>query len=724
MNKKIISGIVVLSLLIIFSSIISAGCCEELKNGNICQNVEENECKDTSRFAPTVCSSTSYCRTGTCISPETGKCMINTPKTRCEEQGGVWKSQDPLEIPACQNGCCLYGNNAAYVNNVECKQIASDHGVNVDFRLDISDQATCYALANSKEEGACVIKNEYETNCIRTTKKECIDKKNSRGSSSVSELFDIPSDATSISVEFFPGFLCTAEGLNTSCAATENTICSEDDDKVYFVDSCGNKANVYDVDMYKKNNNWNDEMRDYWTKIQDPKCEITGPNSNSCGDCDYRTGTICATYDKGDEGMPQDAPKYGNKVCRDLSCHYDTNNNGNIEESEKYEHGESWCAETKGTYYHLPRDIEIGGEVWDELISKKGLTEDYNIPGSRYVKLECRNGEVLEQPCKDYRNSICMEQVLAETETGDEQYTQASCVANDWRTCFNITNQSSCESGNMCKWIKGYRFDFKNVKSDDDDPLNMSKQGSCVPLFAPGFNFWESSGTAMQGAVRETVFYEVHWANPDGRNELTKDSKFASQKCYMGGCYAIPGYGSDITESEWETLWKSNDDGNPRDYEYISYRTGHYCHKKDDPEKPKKGGVAGVPECLKTNTNLAPNRDKKRYNAPIFRNHEDWIKSIIIRARSLGDVGYKKSVGNYWSEKSSEKVVSVIQKLSQKMQSKENMTDEFVMWESEKYTDENNRMGGWIGKNAFNLPKGSYSTGEGGGGGGEAVREI
>jgi len=69
-------------------------------------------------------------------------------------------------------------------------------------------------------------------------------------------------------------FLCSHPGLNTKCAMSESTKCEGDD--VYFVDTCGNLANVYDA---SKINN-----QDYWSRIQEPTCSAS---TAGCGNCDY-----------------------------------------------------------------------------------------------------------------------------------------------------------------------------------------------------------------------------------------------------------------------------------------------------------------------------------------------------------------------------------------------------------------------------------------------------
>lgn len=699
MENKKIKIFVILLLGIIFLNVVSAVCCEKLESGQWCQNVDDGALCDLGfQQRDGNCDEIPYCIKGTCVNSQTGKCRINTPQAECIDEGGIWKEEDATEVPACKQGCCFYGNKVAFVTQTECKQIASDYGVNIKFDETINSQDGCYALSNSQEEGACIIESEYEKTCLRTTKKDCLDMNEEKGSSKVLDIFNIPTKESSVNVDFYSGYLCSAEELETDCAPTGNTIC--EDDKVYFVDSCGQLGNVYDEKMYPVNN---EESRDYWTKIQEPKCIISGTNSNSCGDCNYRSGTTCAKYERGDDGMPSSAPKNGNKVCRDLACYYDTNGDG---KNERYEHGESWCAETEGTYPHLTKNFEEDKNVIEELLSLDGITEKYNIPGSRYVKLECRNGVVLEQPCKDYRNEFCVEETLAETKhkDGDGKYTQASCIANGWRNCFNFTSQGNCENADdffQCKWVGGYRFDFANVKTNKA-PLNYSEQGSCVPLISPGFEFWNNSGNAYQGIVKEIVFYEVHWLFDEKREQLLKDASFAAENCYTQNCYAIPGYASDISEEQWAEIWDGDKDSIDikDDSDYLSEREGAYCHKKDDPSTPKTGSFTGDnPGCL-------DNEETKVYQPPIFASNTQWIESIILRARSLGDVGYKKSIGNYWGESSAERVVSIMQKLNQDMKVKKNMTEEFVMWEAGEYTDGNKRMTGWIGKKINELVSG------------------
>ena len=41
--------------------------------------------------------------------------MENTPQRVCEENGGLWDQEKEENIPQCQAGCCLIGDQAAIV---------------------------------------------------------------------------------------------------------------------------------------------------------------------------------------------------------------------------------------------------------------------------------------------------------------------------------------------------------------------------------------------------------------------------------------------------------------------------------------------------------------------------------------------------------------------------------------------------------------------------------
>ncbi|GIU68586.1 MAG: hypothetical protein KatS3mg001_436 [Candidatus Pacearchaeota archaeon] len=419
-------------------------CCEKTTAGNWCQPSPPAECASGFRKAPTSCESTSYCKLGTCVNVNTGQCTGNTPQIVCQNSGGVWFDKKEDEIPQCKRGCCFIGQNTAFVNQIRCKTLASDYGTNTTFRPDINSESECILSANPDVEGACVLEKGFERSCKRTTRSECIslEKKSS----------------SDTKVQFHEGLLCTAEVLATQCAPTSKTTCVENKDEVYFIDSCGNIANVYDSS--KVNN------QEYWTYIKDPaeSCNPDSSNANSasCGNCNYLLGSLCKAYRRNDPQTPV-KPSYGDFVCADLSCKY---------QGKTYQHGERWCGTT-------------------------GTKGNENSPGSEHAVFACYSGEVTVTLCDPFRNTVCIEEEVV------PGFKSAGCVANRWDDCVLQTSKQDCENRDVrdCKWVEGQSI----LKDDSGNPLVVNERGelverkkddtrkgaSCLPLYPPGFNFWE-----------------------------------------------------------------------------------------------------------------------------------------------------------------------------------------------------------------------------------------
>ena len=250
-------------------------------------------------------------------------------------------------------------------------------------------------------------------------------------------------------IEFYPDKLCSAENLNTICGATEKTTCVDGEDEVYFIDSCGNLANIYDATKIKDTNYWND------VKGKAESCDYDESNAgdSSCGNCDYFLGSTCKKYKRGESVKPS----YGDNICKDLNCVY---------EGKTYQHGETWCANAKGT--------------------------KSNSPGSRYSRLVCYNNEVTVEPCADYRQEICLQSSIGNFKT-------AACRVNRWQDCTSQSSQKNCENSDRrdCKWISAEHNNNNKV---------------CVPLYAPGFDFWNSEGDASElcskASATCTITYE------------------------------------------------------------------------------------------------------------------------------------------------------------------------------------------------------------------------
>ncbi|MBU0894413.1 MAG: hypothetical protein KKF48_05005 [Nanoarchaeota archaeon] len=542
-NKLSLSLIVGIFLV----SLVSASyCCEKTKTGAWCQNVdEEADCNTAGGLsaAPTSCEATSYCRLGCCYNTKQGTCMENTPQKICENpengvKGGVWKDVVDCDIPQCNLGCCLIGDQAAFVTQTRCKNLASYYGLETNFRQDISNELECILSATSDVKGACVFEEDFQKTCLFTTQKKC------------KEISD---------AEFHEGYLCSADELATNCGPSDKTTCVEGKDEVYFLDNCGNLANIF----------WkgSDVPSDYWTKIY-KKVDSCGynsnngnANSNTCGNCDYLVGSTC----KEDKG---------NHVCEDLSCEYDTDQNGNIDSDEQYKHGETWCVESGGV-------SKISVDSKGDLTGNINYVKD-NLPGSRYFRLICYNGEVTIEPCADYRQEICVE-------SNNDEFNTAACVVNRWETCVTQTNEDDClnqdkrdcvwiNSGNLKEDVDDYNKEKlnKDVKNDGEYGYEYLFQYICVPKYAPGYDFWQEGDSEeicsisdYQGIVTYTtdLFHQPNRdrsdCDPENGNCFLITNQWKGVKnnfCgYLGDCGGKDNYLDEKGYYTWDDIYKRED---------------------------------------------------------------------------------------------------------------------------------------------------------------------
>ena len=468
MKKEIlfVLSILLVGIFIInLNSVSSVGevsyCCEKTVDGAWCQDVTDLSQCDTggglSAPVPTSCEATSYCKLGTCINSEEGTCLPNTPQRVCEDKNGVWDGGDINDIPQCKLGCCLMGNRAAFVTNAGCERLSFLYGIENEFRTNIQDLEQCLAIATPEAKGACVLESDISRTCRFLTRSECL---------------DLEAASSETTTDFHEGFLCSAESLSANCGRTQETTCVEGKEEVYFVDSCGNLANIYDA---SKINN-----QDYWTHMKEKSesCNFGESNANSrgCGNCDYFSGSTCKPYERGDGQTVN--PTYGDNVCADLSCEY---------KGDTYEHGERWCAGDAGF-------------------------ESDDLPGSESYRLLCYNGDVTSELCAPDRQKICIPSEI-------DGFRVAECRLNGWRDCHLNDNLEDCENEDErdCKWLEGesvFRDDdgYKLIIEEENDSIVEQEKdndgrledkkgddvvgATCVPKYAPGFDFWEPEHTA------------------------------------------------------------------------------------------------------------------------------------------------------------------------------------------------------------------------------------
>ena len=427
-------------------------CCEETNSGLFCQDVPQTECSPSSRQAPTACDSTSFCRAGTCFDSSEGTCADNTPQLVCNDNDGIWSEESP---PQCELGCCILGDQAAFVTQTRCKKLSADLGLETHYRTDIASEAQCVFEVQKQEKGACVFELEFERTCKFTTRLDC-------------ESTNSGTDQATVAGDFFEGKLCSAEELGSNCGPSEKTSCIPGKDGVYFLDTCGNPANIYDSSKLTD--------KAYWTNVIDKSeaCNPNSPNANSaaCGNCNYLAGSYC---------REERGATYGDSICSDLSCVDDKGN--------QRKHGESWCV------------YDDQGEVG----------ENKNSVGSRFFKHICVNGEEVLEQCADFRQEECIEDSIP-TSVGD--FSQAACRVNRWQDCTAQNNKVDCENTDRrdCNWLD--KIKFQNQQSADlneELALLFAENGACVPQNSPGLKFWEgeeASAVCAQANAQCIVTFE------------------------------------------------------------------------------------------------------------------------------------------------------------------------------------------------------------------------
>jgi len=400
------------------------GCCFESKEGFNCGLSVAGECSGDSDFAESVeCSQTSFCKKGCCIDESRGIYDKNVWKSACS---GKWVDDPNCNLPGAALGCCVLGTQTYFQTKGQCKVnslvFAIGDKKTMDWRADVGE-AACLILADVQSKGACVLNGGK---CKFVTEADCMN----------------------LGGNFAKNYLCTNPDLNVSCNMTKETTCVEGKDEVYFVDSCGNIANVYDAARIEDSDYWNYIIED--EKLCGFGSENGNANSSDCGNCDRFKGGICRSASENGFGVD-----YGDSYCKDTSCSF-----GN----ETYKSGESWC--------------DYDGAI--------GNGDD--VVGSRHWRYVCSQGDVLVEPCADLRKEICVATDSYEENGTNISFMSSACVANNWGECLSLNEKgadgSKCNAARDC-FIKS---------------VNIGKFGFniCLPEYPRGFDWKDEE--AMEDA--------------------------------------------------------------------------------------------------------------------------------------------------------------------------------------------------------------------------------
>ncbi len=571
MNKRIFLILLISLFLVSFVSSVSLSevsvCCEKTKLDSVgngiasCINTKKENCDPSESIAPTNCDQTSFCKLGTCYDSLEGICMDNVPQTTCESSGGTWDERDSSEIPQCQLGCCLIAEQAAFVPLVRCKKLSTFFGVSINYRTDINSEFSCILEAQNQDKGACVYEEDFEKLCKFTTRKDC---------DGIVQV-EVVNKTVSTGKKFYKDYLCSAEELGTSCAKQVSTECYNG--KVYWVDSCNNRENVYlDGSAAAKEISWNNGM----VKDADKICKPSNGENPNCGNCDYFQGARCGKV----EGVFSNKPKTGDLLCKRTECK-------DWEGNERL-NGESWC------------------------VHPAKLSDKSDAVGSRYFKETCIDGEVIIEPCADFRNEICIE---GSTKIPEGEYSSAACRVNRWQECLLQTEKKDCENQDKrdCKWIESVEglaitegqssttnfgstttggnfagrviapitgnalFGGDSKGEENQGTFTNRAEGVCVPAFAPGFNFWEESdseGICSQASAKCIVEYskgllDSSWKVKKGKECLSEQWALkANTVCSaIGDCGGSVNYKGIYSDEGYNWVGTKKLSNNPKDVE-------------------------------------------------------------------------------------------------------------------------------------------------------------
>lgn len=423
---------IILALLLVFMvSAVSAldatvHTCLETKDGKYCQPYSSSECNANCEddCVPMPRENVGACKSGTCYDAVEGICEVGAPRTQCDKYNGQWFDSATGNIAQCKKGCCVAGSQVFFGTEQQCTRQAQVLGVEKDFKPEITNELSCLVLGGGKEEGACVFEGEVENTCRFITKVQCLQ----------------------AGGKPYPGFLCSSPDLDTVCEKQEKTGCVDGKSEVYWIDSCGNRENIYDIN---KDKSWNNGK----VLSKGESCSIssgTNPlfNQAGCGNCGLFSGNVC--------GLPKagidKTPAIGDYVCKKGSC---IDENG----TEKA-NLESWC-EYQGT---------IG------VHSGRGA----DTPGSRHFRKVCVNGEIRTEPCEDYRNQVCVQ-------FEEQGLTTSQCVKNPWEACLGYgKNERDCKENPLCF--------FKKIIIGKPNPETGAgiEVKQCLPRYPPGFDLKET----------------------------------------------------------------------------------------------------------------------------------------------------------------------------------------------------------------------------------------
>lgn len=484
--------------------------------------------------------------TGCCVDYDNGACNVNSERTSCENFGGTFYNDASCgSVSSCNAGCCLIGLSTSYTTSAQCQIQASSKGVDYDFQT-VSEEA-CAEIAANQETGACVYENDAGNKCSFVKKDECggtfysgalcsdpslntICKKTDQTLCYQDDVYFVDScgniDAQYKDCNYDKGTICGAyrSGIDTK-PSSGNYVCRSlncKDPKTklvipngarWCVDPTGKggigiltmedltgegeeeskttgKA-IFGLDSNKKviRNGVEGTISKSGLFLRDEKYAnrnlITGRFTDE--ECAERAAEsaegeeeelilcISATMPNEDGEVEEDKVVYDPYTCEVCDQSLDAC-------------GENLCERCKN---------DLGGESWPGRLNgcvsdNACAAEGEEVPvGSRFYSQYCLNGDVITEPCDDFRQGYC-----------DNEQTKGQCAYNPSLECSLGTplendDEESEIDPELCS------EEFCSIYSPGEENEIFADLGleMCLPKIAPGFIFYPTEDQFEEGSV-------------------------------------------------------------------------------------------------------------------------------------------------------------------------------------------------------------------------------
>ncbi|MEK6816053.1 MAG: hypothetical protein AABY09_00430, partial [Nanoarchaeota archaeon] len=478
-----------------------------------------------------------------CEKTTSGETCLYTRVEECDASGQIANFQYCEETPFCKVGCCVSEEDGS------CSRQTSKGTCEAEgFKW--YDSPTCEV--NECKKGCCVLSG---ASCAYVTEGKC-DK----------ILLDYP-ELTKDFREADSEITCT-----NICREQDRGCCVSDGGDTCMWNTRGNCAmqdgtggEGFYKDVYCSNENLpcDCEARQEKHCLEGEEDVLWFDSCNNpediAEDCDYaKLSTLCSEPDEANT----------ESYCKSVNC------------------VTTWADPTSSD--PINGGLRYNGEAWCSYDALTGPS--FDVVGSRHYRHICINGEEMVEPCKDFREEMCMSLTLVDDLIKNVEMKNAKCQPNRWKECTTTCNTAKDAADTNEEGIK-LEVDKKCCeRSDLRDCIWVSDEtgGVCMPKIAPGLKFWTDTtkgATPDANAVAEcekgkreiTAKWGRHkleteetspWEckeNCDAYKDEILDNR--NQMCRsFGDCGAHYNYKGEFSETGFMRSWVKEPDGDPKIY--------------------------------------------------------------------------------------------------------------------------------------------------------------